>query len=169
MNTGQTILSIGAMMLLSILILNISSTQLTTQDSMQNAKFGILATSLGSSILELATQKAFDEASTADVVTSTNQLTTAKYFGAGSDPGEYKDSMDTWDDYDDFNGYTNIDSTMPSALFVIKCKVDYVDPAVSGFVSSSRTWHKMMTVTITSPSMQDSVVLRKVFSYWNIP
>jgi len=169
MNTGQTILSIGAMMLLSILILNISSTQLTTQDSMQNAKFGILATSLGSSILELATQKAFDEASTADVVTSTNQLTTIKNFGAGNELGEYKDSMNTWDDYDDFNGYTNVDSTMPSAFFVIKCKVEYVDPAVNGFVTSNRTWHKMMTVTITSPSMQDSVVLRKVFSYWNIP
>ena len=169
MNTGQMILTAGAMMLISLMILSITSTQLTTQDSMQNSKFGILAISLGSSILEMATQQSFDENSTEDALTATNQLTLAKDFGAGKEAGEYMDSIHTWDDYDDFHGYTNVDSTMPSALFQILCTVEYVDPKVGGFVSSNRTWHKMMTVTITSPSMQDPVILRKVFSYWNLP
>jgi hypothetical protein len=170
MNTGQMILTAGAMMLISILILTITTTQLTTQDSMQNSKFGILAISIGSSLMELATQKAFDENSTEDALTMTNQLTQKSNFGAGKEAGEYKDSMHTWDDYDDFDGYTNIDSTMPSAFFQIACKVDYVTPSGGTLVvSASRTWHKMMTVTITSPSMMDPVILRKVFSYWNLP
>lgn len=170
MNTGQMILTAGAMMLISILILSITSTQLTTQDSMQNAKFGILAISLGSSILEMTTQKSFDEASTEDIVTALNQLTQKNDFGAGKELGEYKDSMHTWDDYDDFHGYTNVDSTMPSAFFQIKCAVDYVEPKAGALViSANKTWHKMMTVTVTSASMKDAVILRKVFSYWNIP
>lgn len=169
MNTGQMILTAGAMMLISLMILSITSTQLTTQDSMQNSKFGILAISLGSSILEMATQQSFDENSIEDALTATNQLTLLKDFGAGKETGEYMDSIHTWDDYDDFHGYTNVDSTMPSAFFQIMCTVEYVDPKVGGFVSANRTWHKMMTVTITSSSMQDPVILRKVFSYWNLP
>ena len=170
MNTGQMILTAGAMMLISLMILSITSTQLTTQDSMQNSKFGVLAISLGSSILEMATQKAFDENSTEDALTLTNQLTLSKDFGAGKEAGEYKDSMHTWDDYDDFHGYTNVDTTMPSAFFQIACTVEYVAPSGGALVvSANRTWHKMMTVTITSPSMQDPVILRKVFSYWNLP
>lgn len=169
MNTGQMLLTAGAMMLLSILVLRISSSQLTTQDSMHNSKFGILAISIGSSVMELATQKAYDEASTSDYLTSLNSLTQPANFGAGKELGEYKDSLYTYDDYDDFDGYTNIDSTMPSAFFEIHCAVNYVDPNVSGFITGNRTWHKMMTVTVTSPSMTDDVVLRKVFSYWKLP
>jgi hypothetical protein len=163
MNTGQMIITAGAMMLLSILVLNIGTTQLTTQDSMQNSKFGILAISLASSMLELATQKAFDQWSVNETLTNVNQLT----LKLGPGPGET--SPETFNDYDDFNNYTNIDSTMPSALFTIKCRVDYVDPKKSGFISSNRTWHKMMTVTVTSPAMRDSVRLSKVYSYFKLP
>jgi hypothetical protein len=163
MNTGQMMITAGAMMLISILVLSISSTQLTTQDSMQNSKFGILAISLASSTLEIATQKAFDQWSVDSTLTNTNQLT----LKLGPGPGET--SPETFNDYDDFHNYTNVDSTMPSALFTIKCTVDYVDPNKPGFISSSRTWHKMMTVTVTSPAMKDVVKLSKVYSYFKLP
>jgi len=163
MNTGQMMITAGAMMLISILVLNISSTQLTTQDSMQNSKFGILAISLASSMLELATQKAFDQNSVDETLTSTNQLT----LKLGPGPGEV--SPATFNDYDDFNNYTNVDSTMPSAFFTIKCTVDYVDPNKPGFITSNRSWHKMMTVTVTSAAMKDKVKLSKVYSYFKLP
>jgi MSHA pilin protein MshD len=169
MNTGQTILTAGAMMLLSILVLRVGSSTLVTQDSMYNSKFGILAISLASSFLEQATQKAFDEATKEDFVTSINSLTLKSDFGAGKEAGEHKDSLHTYDDFDDFHEYTNVDSTMPSALFKINCTVNYVNPSISGFISTDRTWHKMMTVTVTSPSMKDTVTLNKVFSYWKLP
>ena len=163
MNTGQMMITAGAMMLISILVLSISSTQLTTQDSMQNSKFGILAISLASSMLELATQKAFDQNSVHETLTSTNQLT--HILGPG--PGEV--SPETFNDYDDFNNYTNVDSTMPSAFFTIHCTVNYVDPNKPGFITSNRTWHKMMTVTVTSAAMKDAVKLSKVYSYFKLP
>ena len=169
MNTGQMLITVGAMMLISILVLRISSTQLTTQDSMQNSKFGILAISLAGSLLEQASQKAFDEASTDNFVSSLNLLSSKGDFGGGKETGEIAGLLNTFDDYDDFDNYTNIDSTMPSATFEIHCTVDYVDPSLPGFISANKTWHKMMTVTITSTSMTDAVTLRKVFSYWKLP
>lgn len=169
MNTGQMILTAGAMMLLSILVLRVGSSSLVTQDSIQNSKFGLLAISLASSLLEQATQKAFDEATREDFVTSLNSLNLQSNFGGGKDAGEHKDSLHTYDDFDDFHNYTNVDSTMPSALFEINCTVNYVNPNISGFISTDRTWHKMMTVKVTSPSMKDTVTLNKVFSYWKLP
>lgn len=169
MNTGQTILSAGAMMLLAILVLRMSNVTIQTQDHMHNSKFGILAVSIASSLLEQATQKAFDESTKENFVTSLTSLTERYNFGCGLESGEFCDSLDSFDDYDDFHNYTNVDSTMPSAFFEIHCTVDYVNPNVTGFISSNRTWHKMMTVRVSSPSMKDTVVLRKVFSYWKLP
>jgi len=166
MNTGQMILTMGAMMLISILVLRVSSTQLTTQDSMQNSKFGILAISLAGSILEQASEKAFDEATTDNYVSLVDNLSKRADFGGGKDAGENKFDINTFDDYDDYDGYANVDSTMPSAFFEIHCTVDYVDPIVPGFISANKSWHKMMTVTVTSPAMKDAIILSKVFSYW---
>ena len=163
MNTGQMFLTAGAMMLIAILVLRIGSTQLTAQDAMENSKFGILGISLASSLLELATQKAFDQMTIDTALTKTTQLSIV----LGPDGGE--DSLSKFNDYDDFNGYTNVDSTMPSAIFTIKCRVDYVDPKTPGFISSNRTWHKMMTVTVTSPAMKDAIKLSKVYSYFKLP
>ena len=46
MNTGQMLLTLGALVILSLLTLRVNSSQLSTQDTMQNSKFGILAVSV---------------------------------------------------------------------------------------------------------------------------
>jgi len=167
MNTGQMMLSLGAMILLSFLILRVNGSQLTTQDTMQNTKFGILAVSLASSVLESASEKAYDEKSAGNFVSKLSKLTDENKFG--TDGGEDPDSISTFDDFDDFDGYTVADSSLPSAVFNINCKVQYVDPDVGGFVTSNKTWHKMLTVTVSSPSMMDTIKMSKVFSYWKLP
>ena len=45
MNTGQTMLSIGALILLSAMILRVNSSFLSTDTNVQAAKFGVLAIS----------------------------------------------------------------------------------------------------------------------------
>ncbi len=74
MNTGQMLLTLGALILLSTLTLRVNSSQLTTQDTMQNTKFGVLAVSVASSIMEEASEKAFDEKSVEDFVSSLSSL-----------------------------------------------------------------------------------------------
>ena len=54
MNTGQSLLSIGALFLLSLTVLRVNNSILTTDSVMQDTKFGILATSLATSLIEQA-------------------------------------------------------------------------------------------------------------------
>ena len=167
MNTGQMLLTLGALILLSTLTLRVNSSQLTTQDTMQNTKFGVLAVSVASSIMEEASEKAFDEKSVEGYIDDTKKLSKRNSFG--TDSGENADSSNTFDDFDDFDGYSIIDSTMPSAVFNVSCIVNYVDPDKSGFITTNSTWHKQLIIKVTSPSMADTIQMTKIFSYWKFP
>ena len=57
MNTGQMMITLGAVLLLSTIVLRVNSSQLSTQDSMQNTKFGILAISLATSVIDKQVKK----------------------------------------------------------------------------------------------------------------
>lgn len=162
MNTGQMMLTMGAMALLSFLILQVNNNQLRAQDTMQNAKFGLLAISLASSVIEDASKKAFDEATVNNSVAAVSSLTAVSKLGPES--GE---TYDTFDDFDDYNNYTKTDSSMPSAIFKIKCTVCYVNTNAPDVASSTQTWHKKITVAVSSKSTQDTVKLSQIFSYWS--
>ena len=68
MNTGQSLLSIGALLLLSVTVLRVNNNILTTDTVIQDSKFGILATSLATSVIEKANKKAFDANTAEDPV-----------------------------------------------------------------------------------------------------
>ena len=161
MNTGQSLITIAAMMLLSVLVLRINSTILNTDQVVQDSKFGLLATSMATSMIEEATNKAFDANTDSQNVTSLSQLTPPSKLGP--DSGE---AYPNFDDVDDYNGYSRIDSSMPSAVFKISCSVAYVSSASPNTVSTTATWNKKITVTISSISMQDTVRMSTIFSYW---
>ena len=161
MNTGQTLLTLGAMVLLSLLILRARNSFLSTNTVMMNSKFSILATSLAQSQIEEIKKKAFDENTVAGPANSTSQLTQANKLGP-----ETGETYPNFNDVDDFNGYTTVDSTLPSAVFDIRCEVYYVNPNNPDAVSNSRTWSKNILVEVTSPSMGDTVKVSSVFSYW---
>ena len=167
MNTGQMLLTLGALILLSTLTLRVNTSQLTTQDTMQNSKFGVLAVSVASSIMEEASEKAFDEKSVENFMDDTKSLTKRDKFG--TDAGENPDSSNTFDDFDDFDGYSKIDTSMPSAVFDVSCIVNYVDPDKEDFITTKSTWHKQLIISVTSPSMSDSIQMTKIFSYWKFP
>jgi len=161
MTTGQTLLTFGAMMLLSMILLRINITFLSTNIILYASKFIILATSLAISYIEEATGKAFDANTVSGTVTSTASLSTI-----GKETGEvYPD----FDDFDDFHNYTHntaSDSTIQSAIYDISCTVQYVIPSNPNGSSGSKTWHKKLTVTVTSESMADTVVLSTIYSYF---
>lgn len=161
MHTGQMLMAMGAMALLSFLVLRINSGQLTSQDNMQNTKYGLLAVSLATSVIEDANRKAFDNKTIDAAVSATSGLTPAGSLGYES--GEV---YSTFDDVDDFNNYTKVDSTMPTSAFTIKCSVGYVNPASPDVVVTSQTWHKRILVQVTSKAMRDTVRLSQIFSYW---
>jgi hypothetical protein len=50
--------------------------------------------------------------------------------------------------------------------FRIQGKVEYVNPSNPDVASAVRTWHKKLTVTVTSPDMKDTIRTRYIYSYW---
>ena len=97
MNTGQTMLTIGAMILLSMVLLRINNNFLNTNTVMMENKFGVLALSLATSYIEEATGKAFDAATVDQPVTALNDLTAPSSLGhAGSEV------YPNFNDFDDF-------------------------------------------------------------------
>ncbi|MFA7288015.1 MAG: hypothetical protein WC055_03955 [Melioribacteraceae bacterium] len=164
MNTGQMMITIAAMMLLTVVILRVNTNFFNTSNVMYETKFGVMAVSLGTSIIEEASSKAFDAATVDMSLGNVNNLTNPN--SLGKETGE---SYPDFDDFDDYNGYTkntSSDPTFQSAVFNASCVVKYVDPSNLNSFVTSRRWHKKITVTITSPSMVDTVRMSTVFSYW---
>jgi len=162
MNLGQTLLTLAAMMILTQLAVRVNSNVLQTQEVMQNSKFGLVAASLATSTIEEANKLAFDAKTVDDAVTSVNQLTASNLLGPES--GETK--LADFNDFDDFNGYKYFDTTLSSAHFNISCLVQYVDPPNLNSYTLTRSYHKKLTVFVSSKSMQDTVKVSTVFSYW---
>ncbi|MCC6551157.1 MAG: hypothetical protein IT279_13920 [Ignavibacteriaceae bacterium] len=161
MGTQQSLLTILAMMLLTMLAVRMNSNILRTQDITQNSKFGLTAISLATSRIELATRLAFDENTYNNPLTSTALLTFPASFGV--DSGEV--SAAQFDDIDDYHNFTETDSSLPSAVYTITSKTEYLEP-VNLTGSTTPTWHKQFTVYVSSSSMQDTVVMSTVLSYW---
>lgn len=161
MNTGQMLITIAALMLLSLVILRVNNNFLSTNTVLMENKFGVLAVSLGTSVLEEAKGKAFDHNTDTIAVSDLNQLSSL-----GPESGETEPFFNDFDDYDGFVKLTENDSSYYPAPFKIECEVDYINPNNPDVASGSKTWHKKLTVTVTSDFMQDTVVLSSIYSYF---
>lgn len=159
MGMGQTLITVGAIMLLSLVILRVNNNFLSTNTVLLTSKFGVLGVSLATSYIEEANGKAFDQNTDTTTVSATSQLSTC-----GPETGEV---YPNFNDFDDYDGLSIIDSTMPTAHFKIDCLVDYINTSNPDLPVSQKTWHKRILVTITSPSMpEDTVRMSSIFSYW---
>lgn len=159
MNTGQMLLTVGALILLSSMIFRFNRAVMTSDEVMYNSKFNVLAASLSTSLIEEARGKAFDQETDSNSVTKTDELSAT----LGPDYGE---AYPNFNDFDDFDGFIKVDSTMPSAVFYVTSKVSYIQSKNPIEKTKNRTWHKMITVTVMSSSMKDPVEMSSTFSYW---
>jgi hypothetical protein len=166
MGLGQTLLSVFAMALLGTVILMMNNTVLDSGTSIEATEYLIMATSLGISQVEVASGKAFDENTVNSDISSVSSLSST----LGRDQtGEVNEA--TFDDYDDFNGYTKpvLGDTVNfrSATFLIRDSVDYVTISSNAVVkSTSRTYSKRLRVWVSSPSMKDTLKFSSIYSYW---
>lgn len=166
MQSIQMLLALGAMILLTITIQNINKKTLYTEDTMYNSNFGLTAASIASSIIEDAGKKRFDNVfySGDSLVTTVNTFTPANALGV--DSGEVVTDPLTFNDFDDYDNYTAVDSTMPSAIYDLSCRVCYVDRNNPDVPINTQSWHKKITVKVWSRSMQDTITISSIFSYW---
>ncbi|MBI5646564.1 MAG: hypothetical protein HY962_06495 [Ignavibacteriae bacterium] len=161
MGTGQMFLTLGSMLMFSLLMLRMNTNILATEDLLMNGKFGVLATTLASSVMEEASSKAFDQATVDNSVSALSQITASASLGPDG-----SETYASFNDFDDFNGFHRVDASLPSAVFDIRARVTYAEPTAPNLVAAGKTWHKKIEVTVTSVSMQDTVRLSTIFSYW---
>jgi len=166
MTSIQMTLALCAMFLLTITIQNVNKKTLFTGDTLYNSNFGITATSIASSIIEDAGKKRFDNVYFVGDSIITDVLSFTPANALGVDAGEDISNRLTFNDFDDYDNYASVDSTMPSAIFNLSCRVSYVDGANPDVSISNQSWHKKMTVKVWSKSMQDTIRMSTVFSYW---
>lgn len=167
MNTGQMLISIAAMALLSMVILNVNRNNLTNTTAISETKYQILAVSLANAFIEEAFSKSFDENSTNNkIVSELKDLSSS----LKADPGEnLRKDFDDFDDYNNYNEKTSSDSTYDYVEMDINCKVYYVDPAVSLDSVNYKTWNKKITVSVTSPYIAEGetkITLSKINSHY---
>lgn len=178
MGTGQMMLTILAMVLLSVVILTINRSFYQTNTTMAASRYNILGVAVANSIIEDATGMRFDEV-TSGAQNNVSVLTASGSLGLES--GESASNRKTFDDFDDYNAYkTNprldtvlVEGTNKRIIFNTLCKVDYVNANSPGTPTASKTWHKRLSLLVYCPEIRDPQTLKTdtikvstVFSYW---
>lgn len=158
---NQIFLSVGAMMLLSAIILTMNRSFIGTGQDTLKAEIGITAVSLATSVIEEASGMAFDNKT--DTVTATSTATLTAAASLGPEAGQ---TYGAFNDFDDFNGYDTTYSLQRSGKFHIQATVTYVSPSTPNTVSATPTWDKKITVKVSSPSMEDTLKMEYVYSYF---
>ena len=184
MGSGQMLLTLGAMMLLGIIILTANSTMLDNEQVVMDSEFGVAAISLATSLVEEVQGKVFDAAGADSGITSLSKLTPVGSLGP-SMIEQYRTTDTTkadFNDVDDFNNFwiEYVADTTRSRIatyrgeargfradYFIKARVYYVDKSNPDGISSFPTWHKKVVITVTSPSSRDTLRFPTIVSYWN--
>ena len=162
MGTGQTLLTIMAMMMLSRMVLSVNNENAQSGGSIEMAAYRITATSLGTSVIEEATGLAFDELSDTVGISSVSSFTAANKLGP-----ENGEVYPHYDDFDDFNGLHKVDSLTGSAIFTTDVTVQYVNINSNVItVANTQTFNKQITVKVSSKWMTDTLKFYNVMSYW---
>lgn len=145
MTTGQSLLTLGALVLLSTVIFNNQRRVAGVDDSLAQDRYRLEALSLLTAHLEKASQYYFDE-----VTTDTSSAKTLANFSDPAALGLEANDNGVIDDFDDFNNYTLADTGASGVAYRLRFTVDYVTAAGESFVhSDARQYLKRMRVFIT--------------------
>jgi hypothetical protein len=191
MNTGQTMLTTAALVLLGATSISVNRSSLNTGTIVRGTEIGVYAVSLASSYLEKAEGTNYDRYDTTTGITITNlsQLTPAASLGIETAHGEMLNKpggdpttgVGIWDDFDDFNKMCVYDTIKGVDIFCTRDTVYYVTEYYPDVSTTSTTWFKRMDVRTSGTlgrgayesgnSQQgiDTVKLSYVYSYFQMP
>ena len=165
MSTGQTMITMGAFVLLMTMLVSFYRILAEGGQTVDSSQATITEVSLATSYTQLAQALHFDEVTVDTFATNTSMLSTT----LGAEAGE--DSLDLFDDFDDFNNYTATATSLAGnfGTYLTKFKVYYVKPTNVNLVSATRTFVKRMdmTITRTAPPGTDTLRVSVVMGYWH--
>jgi len=171
MNTGQVILVVGALTLLSMLALSINTTILNAYVTSYDSEATIDAISVGQAMIDEILTQDFDSVTvTSRTLSSPSQCTPPSRLGADLDSEKtvIKDSTEPFqsqikfNDIDDYNNYSRIVATPHLGKFTVVDTVYYVQGSSLDVKSSTQTWFKKILVTIKHPNLYRPVVMKSL-------
>jgi len=161
MSFGHTLFTIGGLIILSTFILSLNNSIVQNVTTMTQSSVLMEAIALGEKYIEEAETCRFDEDPSATIPSSF-----VSSYNLGPDGSE---SYPNFDDVDDFDGYTLRDTQSASVPFNISIDVAYVTLAHPDTPTSSRTYYKRMTVSVSSAALSslpaNTLKLKRLFAY----
>jgi hypothetical protein len=161
-NTGQTILTIIAIVFLGTNVISVNRTFLQHGVILQQSEIGLFSTSLATSLIEEAQGKAFDKNSLQGLLQSASECTPVD--SLGPEPGEKRAD---WNDFDDYNNLKDTVRIKDVDTFYRWATVSYVDSTTPSIATNYRTFSKTLTVFVRGLASQDTVRMSYLFSYWS--
>ena len=161
MQSGDTVLIIGGLVLLTLFAMSINSSITQDKSVLYQSEQILDALVVAQKFIEQAEALRFDENKSATIPTSF--VYSSKL---GPDSGE---KYPFFDDVDDFNGFNQSDTLSGIIPYTINISIKYVNLSQPDIPTSKRTYFKKMVVTISSPLLTEiksrSIELKKLFSY----
>jgi hypothetical protein len=154
MSNSQSLLSLGALVLLALASLRFNSSVLENTSIETENKVYLTGFSLADDLIEEIKQKAFD-AATVDFPTTDPSILTSPYnLGHGS-----WEVYPNYNDIDDFNGFSRTVSAPHVENYLVSCEVFYVSENDQNIKVMTQTFYKKIQVTVTSPYLNLPVKL----------
>ena len=161
MTGNQMMLSIVAMIFLSMLILNVHSSTSDKLIILYSNESVIEATGIVQAIFEEIQTKAFDEATTTTAAEERTMLTPVDSLGKDDTEVLYND----FDDIDDYDNYTLTDTANVMGTFELAVLVRYVEETTPYDTTNTRTYMKRVDITISNESLPTTLTFNKLISY----
>ncbi len=165
MTTGQMLLVLGALCLLSLVALTINSMIVSKTSTMLEVEAHLDGISLGQSMMDEIMTQSFDSSTVAGKVWDSTGFTPISKLGPDGteasnvplpEPPDttvpYK-SLKYYTDVDDYNGYKRLAYTSSLGTFSIIDTIFYVTEANPGVSSSAQTFYKKIVVTVRHRNM----------------
>ena len=164
MNSGQSVLTIGAFVVLSTMTLNVNMMLTGTGSTGLEMEATLDAVSIAQSMLDEVLTKEFDKKTTAGArAFSPNDLTMTDAFGpdgtsqtiTGLDSSSCSifQSQAKFDDVDDYNGYLRKAWNSRFGWFDVSVRIDYVNEDSPNILQSERSFYKRVSVKVNHPNL----------------
>lgn len=161
MSSGQQLLTILAISLLAILMLNVYNSTGTRNSSMIYNEAIISGTGIAQSMLNEIGMKAFDQKTLTKSAALPDSLTPA--LSLGPESGETTSVQ--FNDIDDYNNYTKADTLPKMGIFNTKVQVFYITKLSPDVKSSVRSFTKQINVFVINFSLPDTLKFYRIIAY----
>jgi hypothetical protein len=152
-------LAVGSLFLLSMVSLNFNSALLQSNTAEIENKVYLTAFSLADDLIEEIKQKSYDEKTLVFPTVNRGTLTETASLGPESEVYPF------FDDLDDYNNFSRDADAPHSESYHISAKVYYVSETNPDSKSTSQTFHKRVDVTVSSPYLNNNVILTFIFTH----